>query len=185
MSQFSSCYTLNEFKEAWNNPLIIHYADREKPWNNIHCPFSNLWWSVCKQTEMWEYFYNRVQDEIFYNCFYKRDNGEDKNVWLHNIWHVVNAAKHLLVYGAGNISKRIVQTLKYSNIKIDNIVVTDVKNNVASVDDIDVIGVHEIMKYPKSAVIIIATQEKFYLEIINKLHGLGYFRIITLLDEQL
>ena len=39
-----NCYSKTEWEEACTNPLIIHYADREKPWNSLTVPFSALWW---------------------------------------------------------------------------------------------------------------------------------------------
>lgn len=45
------CYTRNEFEEAKTNPVIIHYADRKKPWNNYSIPFGDFWWEYAQKTD--------------------------------------------------------------------------------------------------------------------------------------
>ncbi len=41
-------YTEEEWKEACEDPQIIHYADWRKPWNDLSVPFAALWWQYLK-----------------------------------------------------------------------------------------------------------------------------------------
>ena len=45
-----------EIMEGKVNPLIIHYADKVKPWNNYNTPFSNIWLSVAMSRACWDLF---------------------------------------------------------------------------------------------------------------------------------
>lgn len=39
-----------EIEEALNNPTIIHYADRDKPWNYMYTPHNSEWWRYAVKT---------------------------------------------------------------------------------------------------------------------------------------
>lgn len=41
--KISEIYDINEFKAAFDNPSIIHWANPEKPWNNKNVRFSDRW----------------------------------------------------------------------------------------------------------------------------------------------
>ena len=57
---FKQVYGEFEINEALSNPVIIHYADKIKPWNNVNSPLANEWWSYAKKSKF--YF------ELFKNC---------------------------------------------------------------------------------------------------------------------
>ena len=40
----------NEYLEARKNPLIIHYAGNQKPWENPFCDFSNYFWKYANKS---------------------------------------------------------------------------------------------------------------------------------------
>ena len=40
----------NEYLEARKNPLIIHYAGSQKPWENPFCDFSNYFWKYANKS---------------------------------------------------------------------------------------------------------------------------------------
>lgn len=42
--EFESVYSNYEMSSALNNPFIIHYADKIKPWDNISSPLAFYWW---------------------------------------------------------------------------------------------------------------------------------------------
>ena len=48
------CYTKAEWDEAVSNPVVIHYADKEKPWKNLAVDFADVWW---------KYFLDCVDDK--------------------------------------------------------------------------------------------------------------------------
>lgn len=45
------CYDEKEWKEAVEHPVIIHYADRVKPWNDVCSESSKAWWQVVDKME--------------------------------------------------------------------------------------------------------------------------------------
>lgn len=49
-------YSHQEIAEALEHPLIIHFADKIKPWNDNRILFSNLWWKVAKKMS----FYKKI-----------------------------------------------------------------------------------------------------------------------------
>ncbi len=40
----------NIVTEAITKPLIIHYADKIKPWQDKDCIFANYWWQYAKKS---------------------------------------------------------------------------------------------------------------------------------------
>ena len=42
------CYTSDQWREACENPVIIHFADEIKPWDSLSTPFSYLWWKYLR-----------------------------------------------------------------------------------------------------------------------------------------
>ena len=49
----------NEYIKAYNNPKIIHYCDRIKPWNSPYYQNANIWWKYARMVDSYE--------EIIYN----------------------------------------------------------------------------------------------------------------------
>lgn len=56
----AQAYTQEEITEAIKDPIIIHYADKIKPWQNPDVYFGEIWWSYARQTS----FYERI---LFFN----------------------------------------------------------------------------------------------------------------------
>ena len=52
--------------------IIIHYADKEKPWNNMGCVLASRWWYALKETPMWGQFCAEKADLIFDRCYNQR-----------------------------------------------------------------------------------------------------------------
>ena len=63
------CYTQGQWREACENPVIIHYADKIKPWDSISVPFSYYWWK-----------YLRILDKNYpsYDEYFKRLTEKEK-----------------------------------------------------------------------------------------------------------
>ena len=60
-------FAKKEIHEAINSPVIIHYLDKIKPWNDMEGPFFYLWWkmalnSVCAQ-DAWSMAVNASVDK--------------------------------------------------------------------------------------------------------------------------
>ncbi len=45
------CYTREEWNEACESPVIIHYADRWKPWQDLRGQFVEEWWEYAMELE--------------------------------------------------------------------------------------------------------------------------------------
>ena len=65
--------TYNEYKEAWKNPKIIHYAGAYKPWKQPWLGYSDLFWKYARQTP----FYEEI---IYKNCKSSISRNTIKNV---------------------------------------------------------------------------------------------------------
>lgn len=62
-----------ELKEQMENPLIIHYADRIKPWHNKKIPFSKFWWKYAKKSCFYNEFlsdYLSIQIKNIFNSIF-------------------------------------------------------------------------------------------------------------------
>ena len=68
--------TYNEYKEAWKNPKIIHYAGAYKPWKQPWLEYSDLFWKYARQTP----FYEEI---IYNNC--KSETIKDVRVVIKNV----------------------------------------------------------------------------------------------------
>ena len=53
-SNFISLDFIKNYKQAYENPSIIHYCDYFKSWNFTHLPKAELWWHYAKQTPFYE-----------------------------------------------------------------------------------------------------------------------------------
>ena len=50
----AKAYTSSEIAEAISNPIIIHYADKIKPWQNNNVFQGKKWWTYAKQTPFYQ-----------------------------------------------------------------------------------------------------------------------------------
>lgn len=50
----SKSFSAEELKSAWENPLIIHYADKIKPWNEPNSPYASLWWNEASHSGIYQ-----------------------------------------------------------------------------------------------------------------------------------
>lgn len=61
-------FTPESINEAKNNPLIIHYADKIKPWHNKSEIFADFWWKYAKES----CFYTRILQKYLLHILYNR-----------------------------------------------------------------------------------------------------------------
>lgn len=47
-------YSFDEWNDCRLNPVIIHYATRRKPWNDLSVNYANLWWKTAKELPFYE-----------------------------------------------------------------------------------------------------------------------------------
>lgn len=58
------CYSLEEWKEACEHPVIIHYADKYKPWNTVGVSFLSLWWDYLKEVDDYYSCYEELRSQF-------------------------------------------------------------------------------------------------------------------------
>ena len=68
-------YGEKDIIEAKNDPYIIHYSNKRKPWNSLRIYMEEYWWSIAKLTP-------------YANFFFKRDDIYKKE--LKKLWSVKN-----------------------------------------------------------------------------------------------
>lgn len=56
-------HTREEIIEAQISPYIVHYADKEKPWNSLGVYMENYWWNIAKKTHYADSIFSR--DKIY------------------------------------------------------------------------------------------------------------------------
>ena len=108
-------FTPDEMIEAYLAPVIIHYADRVKPWNNPAAPFADKWWDVCKSDKvLYAYFRHKARKFTFYP--------QQEITELEPFF-----AKHdeVYCYGAGDFGGRMVDLCQAAGLKLKGIVVSD------------------------------------------------------------
>lgn len=60
-------YTLNEWDQGRKNPVIIHYADRTKPWNDFSVEYAEKWWNIASKLPFFDEVFANYSDKIFEN----------------------------------------------------------------------------------------------------------------------
>lgn len=45
-----------DLEEALTYPVIIHYADKEKPWDTLYTPMANYWWNAVLSGTTWHLY---------------------------------------------------------------------------------------------------------------------------------
>lgn len=58
----SMCWTADEWEQARTDPVIVHFADVDKPWTDFALPFSKEWWGYIDDmgltTDVFKAFYD-------------------------------------------------------------------------------------------------------------------------------
>lgn len=67
-NNFNNLYGKENIHDALNNPLIIHFADKIKPWQQIITKYDEIWLNYAKQTPYYKMF-----NPIFLTNFSKFD----------------------------------------------------------------------------------------------------------------
>ena len=57
-------YTLEEWDTARKQPVIIHYADKIKPWNDLSVDYAEKWWRVATELPFFKEIYQHYYEQI-------------------------------------------------------------------------------------------------------------------------
>jgi len=178
-------FTEKELSNAWNNPRIIHYAGREKPWNTPNVWFGDFWWSVCSKTPLYDEILNHMKHR-FVNCLMYQNwcNHGDFSTKKTTPFFDISLKGNIVIYGAGKMAQRLYEELSRKKIKVNLFVVSSKDNNPDSLFGIDVkllddLGAREI----ENSTFIVAFAERYQNVVINKLELLNAHEIIPLSDN--
>lgn len=59
-NQLVKVFGLKNAVDAYNDPKIIHYADKRKPWKDPYSLFSGIWWDCCSRTPFFKEMWNEM-----------------------------------------------------------------------------------------------------------------------------
>lgn len=184
ISMYEGIFLESELKRAWNNPKIIHYADRVKPWNALRCAMGDHWWSVCRMSCMWDFFYHKMSEAFFFEAIYhtglcKNKITGKKTYELFDLFE----KEEIIIYGAGNRATQLIIYFKKHNIVPELILVSNKNLNPDELEGIEVKELGGQSKFLTGKVIIIATLEKYHTEIFDQLLKYRFKEIIPLCDS--
>lgn len=182
--EYEDLFTYEELLDAWNQPQIIHFADRIKPWSSMECVMSDYWWNVCRNSPMWDSFYKKMEKEFFYSLVYHQSKHEklfslkrDRTLW-NLFWK-----RRLLVYGAGDRAKQVLNYLSDFNVVPEYIIVSNRFANPKYINSVKVLEVGDLQFETRVYTVIVATTEKFHAEIIENLLKYEFEEIIPVNDS--
>lgn len=64
IQKFAPFYDLAEELEGFQNPAIIHYADKIKPWADAHTYYGKEWLEMAFSDELWDYYGHSHMPEL-------------------------------------------------------------------------------------------------------------------------
>ncbi|MCI8400771.1 MAG: glycosyltransferase family 8 protein [Lachnospiraceae bacterium] len=180
---YDGLFSEKELKDAWNNPGIIHYADREKPWRNLSCAMAAYWWNICRNSAVWNLFLTRMSEFFFNRAIYCTDVKKG-DISTNSAFALFDLAykKNIVIYGAGNRAVKLIQYLRGRGVVPEYILVSDKTKNPHTLEGIQVNEPNDITEEWKDKTIVIATLEKYHQEIISDLLSYEFKEMIPLND---
>lgn len=173
LSGYHNCFTYEEILEAWNDPVIIHYADDKKPWDYLDRVFSDYWWNVCRQEEkLNRYFCLKGQRNILYQA---------------TIAHAVQPrlldvsyAGPLMLWGAGSVARRMLEDLLEREKPPLCCIVSDGygQDSERNIMGIPVKEFHELDERLTDITLVIAVKEEFRQDVYLTASQRNFKRII-------
>lgn len=182
VGKYHNVVSEDELIEGWNNPKIIHYADRTKPWNNLECYLGDYWWDICKNSSAWKWFYNNLQELFYEKAIYKTRNIGFVAKKIPQLFEISYDRKYV-IYGAGARARDVLDYLEEKNIVPEYIIVSQMNENPTKIKNIQVYVLDKISYDLRGKTVIIATREKFHSDIIQRLLPLNYLEIIPISDR--
>jgi lipopolysaccharide biosynthesis glycosyltransferase len=93
-----SIYKDDLLNEAFSDPVIIHYADKVKPWNDKNSFLSQVWWKYAKLTKF-KFVKQKSKSEFWKKVKYK--DGKEITHYLGGVIKKVKGEKSKKVYFLG------------------------------------------------------------------------------------
>lgn len=184
VSDYKDVFSKDAIIKAWNNPIIIHYADRMKPWNNLNCVMGDFWWNVCKRSCVWDSSYKGISDDLLFGTLYSAGLiGNSITVKKTGILFDILHAESIVIFGAGGRAEEFIAFLKKYGIFPEFILVSDCNCNPQTVEEIAVKRITDIKERVVDNTLVIATLEKYHVEILTSLQNYRFKQIIPLSDK--
>jgi len=185
IADYYAFFDKEEIINAWNDPCIIHYVGKDKPWDVPNVFLGEFWWQFCNNFEkLISYFYKRIdnnficrlifQNRIIYSEFTTKKIPK---------YFDIKRKKNVVVYGAGIRARAILKYLFYLGVDVKFVIVSNPENNPEMVFGKRIIGVEKVGDMLKECTIIVATLEKTQPEILNILAKKKVREIIPLSDK--
>lgn len=160
----NTVYSMQEIEDAALKPGIIHFVGKNlKPWKNLRCKGSKLWWSYAKKC-------------LFENMY--ADGLEQAQNWCMEIdWlpfvDKIKGQDNIVVFGFSDIGKALLKNLKKAGIiDIACFCDNDPDKQGKTFDGLEVISVDSaIDRYHD--IFVINTSQLYYEEINEQLRTLG------------
>ena len=182
IEDYQGSYPEAELIEAWNNPCIIHYADRTKPWNSGDCVFMDYWWKYFKKSSIYESVVNDFFNEFVTNIIYCSQRTMMFTKKMPQIFDIT-FKRNYVVYGAGEKAREVLSFLKQFDIVPEFIVVSDSRENPSKIEGIDVKNIEDAGQMLCDKTILIAVSEKLHKEIINRIQEYDYIELLPVSDN--
>ena len=64
LAQIGKWVTEEEYQSSKTKPVIIHFADRVKPWNDLSVSWAEKWFEYCLNPSIWPLFYDLEIEKI-------------------------------------------------------------------------------------------------------------------------
>lgn len=181
IEDYQGSYSESELKEAWNNPCIIHYADRNKPWNSKDCVFMDYWWKYFRKSPIYNCNINDFFNEFITNIIYHSHETMIFTKKMPRIFDIAYKRKYV-IYGAGQKAKETVVYLRRLEVVPDYIIVSDLKDNPSDLEGIAVRDITSAGQTLYDKTILIAVRECFHREIIKELQKYDYIELLPVAD---
>lgn len=148
-----------------NEPYIIHYITRVKPWEYPEKQLAECFWMEARETVFYE--------EILFNNISSKIKKSQEKLFTDYLfpWNLVKANSEIIMYGYGNVGNKFYKQIKetqYCNI----IAICDKNPQKVRGVDVKVIAPEELNEYEQPIVIAIE-QPKVVNEIVESLKCMG------------
>lgn len=186
LEDYKGCFSESELIDAWNNPCIIHYADRIKPWNSPECCMGEFWWRECRNNSYaWAYYTQKYSIKFMVKTIFNVVPSNNKFTKIPQLPKLFNlgAKQKLVLYGAGKRAMEFMAYLASDNIVPDMIIVKDKKGNPQEINHITVVQLNELEKLQTDTTLIVATRESLQEEIMQDIKDFRFREIILLNDN--
>lgn len=171
ISQFADLYKILA-KES-DSKVIEEYLIRQC--NKISGGIQNL----SKEKE--DFIINELEDgfsRLIFKMFrYKGNYISDLN---EQELTTIKKASYVIIYGAGNASKNIIELLNKYQIEIVGFAVSDIKKNPSSLFGHHVYGIEQLKAYNKNSLVVVAANKRHHVQIKENLEKYGFEKILCL-----